>query len=248
VPGALRKATAPDGGEAPVYNTWAEIPESAYHAEIWNEHARVNWRADTAVSYARMSYIGNRASMTFNLTILHKYTTVATPNPLTIRSPAYLLTEERGMGAPFRFHVSERCGQVANLNVYYTATSVLFIQSQFTELSADDASVDTSARQADCTCTSTGGTSVDYDPSDPGYDPSDPNGDGCGDDSGGTPSGTQFEPGQSTGGETVTWSGGVGNGGRSACGSLAVVEYVCIDVWDEERGWVEWDCGYVTTC
>jgi hypothetical protein len=61
-------------------------------------------------------------------------------------------------------------------------------------------------------------------------------------------SGTAYNTGDFTGGETVTWSGGVGDGGRSVCGSLAVVEYVCIDVWDEERGWVEWDCGYATTC
>lgn len=94
----------------------------------------------------------------------------------------------------------------------------------------------------------TGGNTVVTGPSDPGYDPSDPNGDGCGDGSGGPASGTQFQPGQSTGGETVTWSGGVGNGGTSVCGSLAVVEYICIDVWDEEAGWVEWDCGYATTC
>ncbi|HEX8451882.1 MAG TPA: hypothetical protein VF647_07290 [Longimicrobium sp.] len=94
----------------------------------------------------------------------------------------------------------------------------------------------------------TGGNSVVTGPSDPGYDPSDPNGDGCGDGTGGQASGTQFQPGQATGGETVTWSGGVGNGGTSVCGSLAVVEYVCIDVWDEEAGWVEWDCGYATTC
>lgn len=96
---------------------------------------------------------------------------------------------------------------------------------------------------------------------DPGYDPYNPSyqpasgggGSGCapgGDDgnpSGG--SGTQFEPGDYTGGETVDWGTGVGNGGSSACGASAVVEYVCIDVWDDAEGdWVEWGCGYVTSC
>ena len=100
---------------------------------------------------------------------------------------------------------------------------------------------------AACDEDGTGGTLVTG-PSDPGYDPSDPNGDGCGDGSGGPASGTQFQPGQYTGGETVTWNGGIGNGGTSVCGTAAVVEYICIDVWDPERGWVEWECGYATTC
>jgi len=104
-------------------------------------------------------------------------------------------------------------------------------------------------RDVDC---DENGTSLVNGPSDPGYDPNDPGTGDCagpGEGSGGSDaSGIQFQPGQSTGGETVTWSGGVGDGGRSVCGALAVVEYVCIDVWDEEAGWVEWDCGYATTC
>lgn len=60
-------------------------------------------------------------------------------------------------------------------------------------------------------------------------------------------SGTQYEPGQSTGGETVDWGSGTGNGGSSACGDSAVMEYVCIDIWNGEQ-WVEWACGYATVC
>lgn len=74
---------------------------------------------------------------------------------------------------------------------------------------------------------------------------------GSGDeDCGGTGSGggTQYEPGDNTGGETVDWLTGTGTGGRSACGDNAIVEYVCIDEWVEGTGWVEWGCGYVTTC
>jgi hypothetical protein len=95
---------------------------------------------------------------------------------------------------------------------------------------------------------STGGTelieNVAYDPYDPmvsayadggaAYD--------CG-------SGTQYEPGDYTGGETVDWGTGTGNGGTSVCGDKALVEYVCIDVYNPETGfWEEWGCGYVTTC
>ena len=69
---------------------------------------------------------------------------------------------------------------------------------------------------------------------------------GGGDDSG-SGSGTQYQPGDSTGGETVDWGTGQGNGGSSKCGATAVVEYVCIDIWTES-GWQEWGCGYVTSC
>jgi len=85
--------------------------------------------------------------------------------------------------------------------------------------------------------------SADYDP----YDSALSDGEGCppGDSTG---NGTQYEPGDSTGGETVDWGTGVGNGGESACGDEAIVEYICIDYWVEGIGWVEWSCGYATTC
>jgi len=63
-----------------------------------------------------------------------------------------------------------------------------------------------------------------------------------------TGSGTQYQPGDSTGGETVDWGTGTGNGGTSACGDKAIVEYACIDIWVDGVGWQEWGCGYVTTC
>lgn len=71
---------------------------------------------------------------------------------------------------------------------------------------------------------------------------------GGGDPGGGGGSGTPYNPGDYTGGQTVDWGSGTGNGGSSACGAAAVVEYVCIDTWHEGIGWVEWGCGYVTTC
>jgi hypothetical protein len=63
----------------------------------------------------------------------------------------------------------------------------------------------------------------------------------------GSGSGIPYGPGDSTGGETVDWGTGVGNGGSSACGVAAVVQFVCIDVMTAS-GWQEWGCGYVTTC
>lgn len=77
----------------------------------------------------------------------------------------------------------------------------------------------------------------------------DPYAESCGDDpgSGGTASGIQFAEGQNTGGETVNWATGVGNGGSSMCGAAAVVEWVCID-WIDEEGLRRSECGYATTC
>lgn len=64
-----------------------------------------------------------------------------------------------------------------------------------------------------------------------------------------TGNGTQYQPGDNTGGETVDWGTGIGNGGTSVCGTQAVVEYVCIDIFDPETGtWGQWSCGYATTC
>ena len=89
---------------------------------------------------------------------------------------------------------------------------------------------------------------VDYDPYDPMMSMSpvlsmSTDGGDCG---GG---GTQYQPGDYTGGETVDWGTGEGNGGTSACGDQAMVDYVCIDVYNEETGFgEEWGCGYVTTC
>lgn len=84
--------------------------------------------------------------------------------------------------------------------------------------------------------------------SDPDYDPYNPD---CPDSGDGGEGGTGefFEPGDNTGGQTVDWRTGQGTGWPSACGSSAVVEYVCVDIWDEENQvWDQYDCGYATTC
>lgn len=71
----------------------------------------------------------------------------------------------------------------------------------------------------------------------------------CDDDGNGSGEGTQYEPGDNTGGETVNWGDGTGTGKPSDCGARAVVEYICLDVYNEVTGdWEEWTCGYATTC
>jgi hypothetical protein len=84
------------------------------------------------------------------------------------------------------------------------------------------------------------------------YDPYAPDDEGdCPDasESGSGGSGTEYHPGDSTGGETVDWGTGIGNGGQSACGTAAVVEYVCIWIWnDVGQKYDLYSCGYATTC
>lgn len=91
--------------------------------------------------------------------------------------------------------------------------------------------------------------SYSYDPYDPALTMDEGQSGDCGTAPGGNDGGgTQYEPGDNTGGETVEWDSGVGTGDPSACGDHARVDYVCIDVWVDGVGWVEWGCGYVTTC
>lgn len=62
-------------------------------------------------------------------------------------------------------------------------------------------------------------------------------------------SGTYYQEGDHTGGETVNWQTGQGNGGSSVCGADAVVQYVCIETFNEGTGlWEIYSCGYATTC
>lgn len=94
-----------------------------------------------------------------------------------------------------------------------------------------------------------GGDERREDVDDPYGEEYDPYSGGCGggDSSGG--SGIQYEEGDYTNGETVDWNTGVGNGGKSVCEAKAVVDYICIDTWNEStQQWEEWDCGYATTC
>jgi hypothetical protein len=91
---------------------------------------------------------------------------------------------------------------------------------------------------------------------DPNYDPYEDQTNECGAGGGGGGggggtggAGTQYYPGDHTGGQTVNWQTGIGNGGASVCGQAAVVAEICIDYYNESTGqWEQWSCGYATTC
>jgi hypothetical protein len=106
------------------------------------------------------------------------------------------------------------------------------------------------ARFRNLACNRTGGTSgtltgYEYDP----YEESPPPAETCNGTGTGNGTGIQFQPGESTGGETVDWNTGKGDGGTSACGEAAVVEYICVDLYNEQTGkWDTFSCGFATSC
>jgi hypothetical protein len=239
VPQHVRKAMAPDGYEAPVFDSMDEVP-GWWRANVWAESSRADWSGSTAGGYAFMRYTGNRISQTMHLTVIHKYSTVATAPPVT-RTAWHFLPYDGLLGVPVSFAVSESCGQVVDLSTQHTAKIVLFIQLSFLELDEATGLSQGSARQPECPQTErcTDVTMVTYSPDDPECE---------GASGGGAGTGVFYQPGQSTGGSAVDFASGEGLQAGSVCGTAAVVEYVCIDILDAEGRWIEWACGYVTTC
>ncbi len=239
VPQQVRKAMAPDGYEAPVFNSTDEVP-GWWRANVWDESSTADWTGSTAGGYAFMRYTGNRISQTMNLSVIHGYSTVATAPPLT-RNAWHFLPYDGLLGSPTSYSVDESCGQVANLSTQHTAKIVLFIQVSFLEFDEATTSSQGAARQPDCPQTErcTDVTMVTYSPDEPECE---------GASGGGAGTGVYYQPGQTTGGNAVDFATGEGLEAGSVCGTAAVVEYVCIDILDAEGNWKEWACGYVTTC
>jgi hypothetical protein len=236
-------ALAPDGHEAPVFASMDEVPPG-WRARVWGESSRADWTGSTAGVYAFMYYTGNRISQTMNLSVVHGYSTVATAPPVT-RTAWHILPYDGVLGVPMSFSVAETCGQVANLVTQHTAKVVLFIQLSFLELDDASAFSQGAARQPACREVEECGdvTQVTY-----SYESLEcEDGGGGGGDGVGT--GIFYQPGESTGGNTVDFATGEGlSGGGSVCGTAAVVQYICIDILDEQGNWKEWGCGYVTGC
>jgi hypothetical protein len=143
--------------------------------------------------------------------------------------------------------IQVHCWVYRRLYVLRIHRDVVAAMGQLVELCEDDWRIDLRREDSDYDGDGSRLGSSRYDPyaSSWGYEEfcSDNNDGGAG-----NGSGTQYYPGDYTGGETVDWETGVGNGGTSSCGETAKVEIICIDVWVEGVGWVEWSCGYATTC
>jgi hypothetical protein len=225
----------------PYYATTADVPLAYWGPRVYSQNPVVYWSGATAVGSSRMQYYGNRAEESFTLAI---------DGPVSNISREASGSSIGGMFADVYWHSTPGftltargvCGHVANLSSLHTAKTVFFIEIRgLTELSTSvpDGHSDTQPACANDGCSAKKFDQADYDP----YEEED-----CqGDDDGGGSGGTQYYPGDYTGGETVNWGDGVGNGGTSVCGETAKVEYICIDYWNGQA-WQEWSCGYATTC
>jgi hypothetical protein len=231
---------ASDGYEAPTYQTMAEVPEDIPLARLISYSSRVGWSGATASGFASMEGTANRIDQTLNLSIIHDYQTVGSVQ-VTAHEGAFW-GGRLVMGTPIEYTVARTCGQVANLNTFHSARVVVFVEAGLVTLSQAGADSHDGKPQAACASNPCGSvTQVSYDP----YSSET----GCEAEDDGGSTGTQYQLGDHTGGETVGFGTGMGDGGSSSCGQEAVVEYVCIDVYDEETGtWDEWACGYATTC
>lgn len=216
-------------------------------ALIWDEKVEAGFTQSTAYSEASARFFGNRASVEAILDLRDGNTFF--PSVSAVESASGLAPVVVSGSARASRSISKQCGHTADAAGKFTAAIEYSLRGEFKISSAGSTRWDHSSQPP---CSSSCDTRViddpgygDYDP----YNPENPIEPGCDSGGGGSGggSGTYYHAGDSTGGETVDWSTGQGNGGSSACGDAAVVEYVCIDVWDGE-GWREWGCGYVTTC
>lgn len=242
-PQQLRLAMAPDGHEAPVFTSISEVPED-WQAEIYDQKSYAYWNGASASGSADMRFVGNRISQTVVLTVLAGTQTVGTSTPSTHVQTSVLPFRGRIITSAY-LDVSSSCGQVTNTASQHDAKLMLFAGADFITLDHERRGTQASARQPACReveeCADV--TQVTYSPETPECE------DGGSGGSDGVGTGIFYQPGESTGGNTVDFATGEGlSGGGSVCGAAAVVQYICIDILDSEGNWKEWGCGYVTSC
>lgn len=231
----------------PTEEEYAEMPSEFRQAPgIYRFWVDAGFLSGRAYGQAGMEYFANHAEIFVQATLLRDYREITSTTGTDEHSFYFPATRQITTSASVG--VSSSCGHTVNARGHgkirhqFPLSKAGWFQWGHAGLTGHN-----SASQPACTCTTT--TSLD----DPAYDPYSDGDDGsmpCGEsDSGGTASGIQFQPGDKTGGETVDWNTGKGNGGSSPCGAAAVVEYVCFDTWNpEKQQFEEWGCGYVTSC
>ena len=225
---APRTTTAPPGappeyhGESVIFNTWLDVG--------------FDQDAKKAYVMSRMEFYATSGRIDATLQVRRGTSTIAQRTLTTTDRRWYLWRRELANNANW-LTVGQTCGHIIHGSAQFAATNEWegWVWSDKTEARTKD------TQQPDCNCSN--GVPIRQTTYDP-YDPGAGNCDGSG---GGDGSGIQYGEGDYTGGETVSWATGTGAGGGSACGAEARVAYICIDIWDG-TGWVEWGCGYVTTC
>lgn len=212
-------------------------------AETW-----AGFRPGIAWGEGFMWHTGNAASQSLALTVRRGVEIVASGNAESHRHELLPVVFQPGfvdsLAVARNVPVQDECGLVVDVQVIHRAWHQFWTTSwNLLTWGAQAVSEEANARQPQCTCRGGGGGSEE---SSAYPQPLAALNASC---SGQSGDGTTYDPGDKTDGETVTWDGGQGNGGSSECGAEAVVEYICIDVFDEEmQQWETWDCGYATTC
>lgn len=237
-------APEPSLGLYPTEEQFAEMaPEFRTAPSIFAYWVRTAFVADEGVAWAWMQYWANYARLTLPLTLMFGNSEVTTSTGMT--ELASVIPATREMEARTSVGVYGSCGHTLNATGNFFVRHQVPIGKAWFFWGEETATASATASQPDCTCKES--TDLKYSSYDP-YAESDPSGCGSeGETSTGT--GTQYGAGDLTGGETVNWNTGIGNGGTSACGEEAVVDYICIDVWNEQtQSWEEWSCGYATVC
>lgn len=249
LPTAPTPLTAPalSASRYPTEEEYAEMPAEFRQApgiiHFWVDAGFVSNRAYGA---AGMEYLANYAEVFVETTLLRDNQEITRTTGTEEHS--FYLPATREISTSASVGVNGSCGHMVNVRGHGKIRNQFPLsKTGWFEWGHSGRSGHTSKSQPECTCTdATSLQDAAYDPYSDGDDGSMP----CDDLSiGGTGSGILFQPGDNTGGETVDWNTGEGNGGTSACGAAAVVEYVCLDTWNEEtQQYEEWGCGYVTTC
>ena len=240
------------------FQSEAEARASLQWPAIYNADQSVSWYGRDASYASTLDYFGNRALIDGTLVLSEKTQSMAPIAVRTGRKNVFDRRQQLYLDNTATAHAE--CGLAATLSLTYLAATDIFIHTggvfEFGSVPAAGSDV---AFQPDCSCTGGGGGGGDpirddvgdgsYDPYSAGTSPSTSSGCGEGGGGGGDPagSGTQFMEGDYTGGETVDWGTGVGNGGASECGMAAQVRWVCIDVF-VDGAWKKWSCGWGTTC
>jgi hypothetical protein len=234
-------------GSYPSYPSAADVPAAYSLARIESMNPLVYWQGAYANASSSLGYYGNYGEQSLNLSI--------TKNGSQVAATAAAKNDEHFWPASYQFtisgvglQVSSACGHEANLNVRYDAKMIfLFKVRDITVFSYVFDHATSSKEQPGCqttSCTST--VSNDQTAYGGDFDPYAPSPGGC-DGGSGTGTGTQYQVGDYTGGQTVDWKTGKGTGKLSACGDQARVDYICVE-YNTGNGWESLDCGYVTTC
>jgi hypothetical protein len=244
-------APEPSLSQYPTEEQYAEMPaEFRQKPGIIRTWTDAGFVSSGAYGQAGMEFLANYAKITMPVTLLFNNSEVT--RTVGYSEQAYFLPLTRELSASGFVGVNGSCGHTVNARAEFFIRNQFPLKTGWFEWGQEGRSGDASRSQPACSCAA--GMSVqevDYDPYAEYASYSEEAAEvGCGSkgDSGSN-GGTQYYPGDNTGGQTVDWSTGQGNGGTSACGEYAVVEYICFDTWNEQTGsWEAWGCGYVTTC